>query len=123
MGSCYISLKRTLLTANAMHALRICHHIIQLFYSIIYYSIGLLIGNLIFGILILFFDQFRRVEFPMFGTDYQTFPQPLFVISNLTILWLSIMIIVLLLWSILNFIFHSHRSLKSKEFLDVAINY
>lgn len=91
--------------------------------SIAYYSIGLLVGNLIFGILIRFFDQFRRAEFPMFGTDYQTFPQPIFVISDLTILWLVIMVNVLILWSIVNFLYHSVKSLKSKEYLNVAIYY
>ncbi len=77
---------------------------------------GIIIGNLIYTIVILISDQFLKIEYPKFGSDYQTQPKPMQVISNETIFWGSALLIVLILWNLGLLLYYRFRVVKSAEF-------
>jgi len=77
----------------------------------------LLVGSLIYGFVILFFDKFRAVEFNKYGSDYQTYPEPVYVISEITYFWISVMVIGIIIWSTILIIYYRYYLLNKANYI------
>ncbi|MCG3218931.1 MAG: hypothetical protein KAR35_07990, partial [Candidatus Heimdallarchaeota archaeon] len=84
---------------------------------IIHLLAGLLVGSLIYGFVILFFDRFRVVEFKSYGSNYQTYPEPVYIISETTYFWIGIMVIGIIIWSTILLIYYRYYILNKANYI------